>query len=101
MDQVFFEAGKKFLVVEIAAKNSEVFMLRQNPSPRSLTDQSRDSPEARLAIFSKCNYCAQLGKLYFNCQCHKVNYCSKECQLSDVKYHEEKCQGLEVIEKWD
>ena len=44
-----------------------------------------------MAIFAKCSYCTQLGKLYFNCQCHKVNYCSKECQLADVKYHEEKC----------
>ena len=54
-----------------------------------------------MAIYAKCSHCLEFDKLTYNCQCHKVNYCSKECQLDDLKFHEEKCQGLEVIEKWD
>ena len=32
-----------------------------------------------------------MNKLHYNCHCHKVNYCSKECQANDIKFHEEKC----------
>ena len=31
VEQIFFESEKKFLVVEITAKNSEVFMLKPRP----------------------------------------------------------------------
>ena len=67
----------------------------QAPSPSSQVIS------INLAIYAKCSHCYEFGKLSFNCPCHKVNYCSRECQTADQRFHEEKCQGIEVIEKWD
>lgn len=92
--QVFFEQRVCYLVVEIALKSKDAFLLKQ--ASLNGAEQQR-----ALAIYAKCSHCFAFDKLTFNCQCHKVNYCSKDCQMKDLRFHEEKCQGYEVIEKWD
>lgn len=50
---------------------------------------------------TKCNYCQEQGTLSFSCHCMRVFYCSADCQTKDSALHEKRCQGNEIIEKWD
>ena len=103
VDQIFFEQSVSCLVVEIADKNTDEFLLHVEAKKVELRNNPESAPSVTttLPISAKCSSCQEFGKLEFNCQCSKVNYCSKECQATDLRFHEEKCQGIEVIEKWD
>ena len=116
---MFYEQrGTSCLVVEITEFNRDAYILNDEvkgvngqtsqPDALSKPESASTAPvinkfggSLSLAIYAKCSHCFEFGKLAFNCHCHKANYCTEECQNQDLKFHEEKCQGLEVIEKWD
>ena len=88
VEQVIFDERATCLVVEIIDSNQDQQFILHKVGARS-------------SIFAKCSSCQEPGQLDIHCRCNKVFYCSKDCQTKDLVFHEERCQGLEVLDEWD
>ena len=104
---MLFDEGRSSLLVEVCPLIEETYFIKdakgklKSHEPKSSQDSKESTASQKLAVIAKCNYCQAQGQLGISCHCLRVFYCSADCQTADSPFHEKRCQGLEIIEKWD